>query len=241
MKEGMNDFIAKPIDIRDLIAKLKKWIPEGKIVKGDIIQEIGESHEETIVRYEGLDCEKAIQGLGSPSLFDKIVKEYYRSGDDRYESIKSAYDTEDWDDYTIKVHALKSSSRQIGAMELGSMAEQMENAGKAGDLDTIHDQTDAMLKTYRDLLTILSGYFHEEETNSGDLPLITDEQLQEYLQELYDACDDLDSDMMEEVEEKMKQYSYPEEILESVWSLFRMIEDLDMDSCMELINELQIL
>ncbi|MDE6579945.1 MAG: response regulator, partial [Ruminiclostridium sp.] len=30
--EGMNDFVAKPIDIKDINAKLKKWLPQEKII-----------------------------------------------------------------------------------------------------------------------------------------------------------------------------------------------------------------
>ena len=239
MKEGMNDFIAKPIDIRDLIAKLKKWIPEGKIIKGDIIQEIGESHEETIVRYEGLDCEKAIQGLGSPSLFDKIVKEYYRSGRDRYEKIREAYTIEDWSDYTIKVHALKSNSRQIGADKLGEMAEQLEFAGKALDIDTIHSKHDAALKEFDALLDRLAPYFPEEEEADIDRPAIGKEAFEEYLQRLTDACDDLDNDEMEAIEEELKAYSYPEQMQSTMQELYLAIEDIDIDNCLLLIETLK--
>ena len=31
---GMNDFVAKPIDIKELVSKIKKWLPEEKIIDG---------------------------------------------------------------------------------------------------------------------------------------------------------------------------------------------------------------
>ncbi|MBR5338000.1 MAG: response regulator [Lachnospiraceae bacterium] len=34
LESGMNDFVAKPIDIKVLVSKIKKWLPEEKIVKG---------------------------------------------------------------------------------------------------------------------------------------------------------------------------------------------------------------
>ena len=82
--------------------------------------------------YAGLDSVSAINSLGSADLYEKIVGEYYRGGREKYELIQKAFSNEDWEDYTIRVHALKSSSRQIGAMELGELAQEMEFAGKSG-------------------------------------------------------------------------------------------------------------
>lgn len=241
LKEGMNDFIAKPIDIRDLITKLKVWLPKDKMIHGGSVkEEKGMSQEETI-EYEGLDCEKAIQALGSSALFQKIVKEYYRSGNDRYQTIQSAYDQEDWADYTIKVHALKSSSRQIGAFDLGAMAEELENAGKANDLDTIHAKTEETLRVFRDLIDRLSGYFPEDTSKEDELPAVPEEVLHDILKRLYEACDNLDSDEMETAEEELKQYSYPADLRDTMHAIWQSIEDLDMDTCMELIEGMQIL
>ena len=84
--------------------------------------------------------------LCQSSIHKKIVEEYYRSGKTKYDGIRTAYDTEDWADYTIRVHALKSSSRQIGALGLGDMAEELEKAGKASDIDTIRKKTKMILR-----------------------------------------------------------------------------------------------
>lgn len=32
IKEGMNDFVAKPIETKKIVAKLKQWLPVEKIV-----------------------------------------------------------------------------------------------------------------------------------------------------------------------------------------------------------------
>ena len=194
-----------------------------------------EQEEELDVRFNGLDCEKAIKSLGSPALFQKIVKEYYRSGKDKYDSIVAAYESEDWPDYSIKVHALKSSSRQIGADALGSLAEEMENAGKALDVDTIHSKNDGMLATYEELLQKLSPYFPEEETANQDLPEIPAEELERILGELESACDDLDMDTMEEKKEELMKYSFPDSITDSMKELYQAIDDIDIDTCMEII------
>ncbi|MBP3195789.1 MAG: Hpt domain-containing protein, partial [Butyrivibrio sp.] len=48
-----------------------------------------------------------------------------------------------------KVHALKTTSRMIGAKELSSLAESLEMAGKEGNQSYIDENTSKLLKLYR--------------------------------------------------------------------------------------------
>ena len=240
IKEGMNDFIAKPIDIQILAMKMKQWLPEDKILAGEGVElSETETSAEEAVEYEGLDSAGAIRALGSAALYQKVVEEYFRTGRTKYENIMEAYEQEEWEDYTIKVHALKSSSRQIGAMELGDRAEELEKAGKAMDLDTIHEKNADTMQAYADLLESLSGYFGEEETEEKELPLIEPEKLEEILEWLTDACDNLDMDEMEAVKEQLKQYAYEGELKEAMSALYQAIDAIDIDVCMEIIEQLK--
>ena len=137
------------------------------------------------------------------------------------------------------MHALKSSSRQIGAPELGDMAADLEKAGKEKDLDTIFQNTGKLLRTYEALLETLSQYFHEEEVDESSLPAITGEALSAMLDRLVACCDDLDMDGMEAVKDEMKKYSYSEEANEAVHKLYDAIDNMDIDGCMELIDQLR--
>ena len=69
------------------------------------------------------------------------------------------YSKDDLENYTIKVHALKSSSRQIGAMELGDKAEALEKAGHNEDWDFIRSNTSDTLALYKELLNELKKTF----------------------------------------------------------------------------------
>ena len=67
------------------------------------------------------------------------------------QAIQEAYDAKDWDGYTVKVHALKSTSRTIGAATLSELAEKLEKAGKAKDLPYITEMHDNLQRQYRDI------------------------------------------------------------------------------------------
>ena len=51
--------------------------------------------------------------------------------------IERARAARDLADYAIRVHALKSMARSIGAEELSGLAARLEAAGDAGDADTV--------------------------------------------------------------------------------------------------------
>ena len=71
------------------------------------------------------------------------------------DEIEKLYYDENIEDYTTKVHALKSAARMVGLTELSNMAKRLEEAGKKEDIDYIRDNTwDTLSKyrTYKDIL-----------------------------------------------------------------------------------------
>ena len=74
LNEGMNDFVAKPIEMSRILAKLQKWLPQEKIykVRNKMAQE-----ETTKMKIEGLNTGRALQFLGSEKLYWSVLKDYY--------------------------------------------------------------------------------------------------------------------------------------------------------------------
>ncbi len=65
--------------------------------------------------------------------------------------------------YTIKVHALKSSARLIGAVDLGEDAQSLEDAGKMGETEYIKAHHSMFMDKVSSIADSLSGIFVEEE------------------------------------------------------------------------------
>lgn len=235
ISEGMNDLVTKPIEMRTLVTKLKKWLPPEKILKQSGVRKNGERHEAS-VSIEGLDVQAAMQLVGNESLFWAVLKEYYRVIDRKYALIREYEQTERWKEYTIEVHALKSSSRQIGAMELAAAAEQMEAAGNARDGLLIHQTTPKMLEQYIRYKEILAPYFPEQEKEQtvGEAGR---EQIEDFFVQLGEAMDALDMDAMEEVILKMGKYSYAGEQKECFDRLRNAVADIDTEKCEEIMTD----
>ena len=237
-ESGMNDFVAKPIDVKILMSKLKEWLPADKIIEKNDEEAEEKEEEKTDIEIDELDTEAAIRGFGSVKLFEKIAKEYYLSGEDKHKDILESFTNEDWEGYTIKVHALKSSSRQIGALDLGDKAEALEKAGKALDIDTIKADTDDLLSAFRDLLGKMKPYFEEKEDDT-DKPPIEKDALISLLDDLDKACDDLDMDRMESIRDELLAHSYDERVGGFIKSLGRAVSDMETDLCTELTGNIR--
>lgn len=77
---------------------------------------------------------------------EKFLQEMYAMYADTncLDKIRQAYAKEDWENYRILVHSLKSTSRTIGANEMAEAATRLEAAVKAGDIGqakALHDDT----------------------------------------------------------------------------------------------------
>ena len=240
LSEGMNDFIAKPIEVRVLINKVHQWLPEEKIQKiSDKVEEENSVEEirEIPKTIGDLDVKYAMELLRSEKLFWKVFYDYYRVISTKAETIEHYYEIKDWAAYTVEVHALKSASRQIGAIRLSEMAAELEKAGNVRDIDMIMKHTGEMLMKYRAYQAVFAPFFPETEENESSKKEITVEILEECFKRLREAMEELDLDGMESVEEDMSAYRYPDKWKEPFAKLKAAIANIDVDTCEEILNE----
>ena len=235
-KEGMNDFVAKPVNFRDLAKQVLKWIPTHYILEEESSDENEETSSE-MIQIEGINVAAALELMGTEELFFSILKEYYRTIRKKSNAIEEHFEKEDWKNYTIEVHALKSSSRQVGALELGDFAASLEQAGKDGDIGTIKAHTKELLEKYRSYEAILAPLFPEEEEDDRDKELISLEEKLRLLQEMLIACDELDMDGMESVTEQMSNYRFEGAEKERFEQLKEAVDALDSELIEKIVNE----
>lgn len=95
---------------------------------------------------EGIDGELAIKNSGSEEAFATVLKLFYEAIDEKINELNGFYDSEDWSNYTIKIHALKSSAKLVGAMSLSEEALLLEMAGKENNVAFIKGSHKAFLE-----------------------------------------------------------------------------------------------
>ena len=168
---GFRGYLSKPIDSFAMEATLMKHL-------GDkIIQKPAEEIEKNepkdlpddmlwIRDVDGIDVDEGIKNSGGVSVYMISIKDYFGTIDFNADAIEEAYNAGDIKLYTVKVHALKTSARIVGAMELSALAEALEDAGKKNDLDFINENTGKLLSDYRNYKTLLSRLEVTDESQS---------------------------------------------------------------------------
>lgn len=165
-----------------------------------------------------------------------ILADYYHAIPKKLKLIQTYKDNEEWHNYTVEVHALKSASRQIGADELSDRAAALEAAGNAGDIDIILQNTDDALSMYAHYHEILSPFFPEKQDKEGKPP-ITADILTDVFAEMKQAIDDLDMDKMDDAIHTLDGYSFDDENRALYVRLGEAVADMDPDACEEVIAD----
>ena len=88
---------------------------------------------------------------GEDGFYMEMLDMFYTQAEKKKSEIVALYDAADWDEYTVKVHALKSTSMTIGAEDLAERARLLEQAGKTKDIDYIRHNHDALLRLYDEI------------------------------------------------------------------------------------------
>ena len=238
LNEVLNDCVGKPFELRILISKLKRWLPKEKIQKINEEQKPQQTEPENVsISIEGLDTQAALKLLGSEKLLWVVLKDYYKVIRCKAEKIHALEQQEDWKNYTIEVHALKSASRQIGATELASLAADMEKAGNDKNAALIHQHTAYLLEQYLHFDHILAPYFMEQNGSTENQEPIPPETLRQAFENLRSAMEELNMDGMDSVIQDLAPYYYENEQLELYKKLKNAVEELDVDSCASILSE----
>ena len=238
LNEGMNDFVAKPIEVKDIISKLRKWLPQEKIMPADK-KPSGKTAEKTNKRsldIEGLDTKSALTLIGNEELFFTILKEYYTSIDKKANTIIEHQKAERWRDYTIEVHSLKSTSKQIGANKVSALAAELERAGNEGNYSFINEKTGEMLLEFQQYKEILAPVFPDVQI-SAEVKTANNVEIKSLLDEMKEALDNFDTLQIDDVIEKMSGYNYPETQTEYFENLKQSAEISDLDECLKIVDE----
>jgi len=135
--EGFTDYLPKPVSGETLERMLLKYLPEDKVTlmnpeDRQTPRDVSADQEKYLpLREAGVNPGTGLEYCQQDHvLYDSLLEEYARSAEKKQQSMQAYYDAKDWKQYGILVHALKSTSRMIGAEPLARSAEALEKAAK---------------------------------------------------------------------------------------------------------------
>ena len=231
IEAGMNDFVAKPIDIKDICAKIKSYLPEGMIKKQVMtVEHQDKLTEEELPQIEGLNVREGIKNCGSLELFLSLLGDFYKVIDMKSEKLEKCLADDMIRDYTIEVHALKNTARMIGAMVLSEFFYKMEQCGNAGDVKTIREQTPELLTLYRSYQPILAPFGQANEEQKQE---VSTETIKGALDWLKEAVDSFDLDGADAALSELEAYKLPEPLMPYMERLRAYVADVMMEEIMQ--------
>lgn len=199
LREGMSDFIAKPISLRTIANKIRRWLPSEKIIPVSKSENKAQS-QHILPDIPELDLKSAKELIGSEKLLLNVIEQYYRSVDKNIVKINASYENGNTELLTIEFHSLKSTSKQIGANKLSQMAKDLEMAGKNNNNTYIRNNIEKFLDEYKTMKNVLSAYFGNKDNENTE-----NQDIKPLLDELSDALSDMDALQIDDVLEKISQ------------------------------------
>lgn len=243
IEAGFNDYLTKPIDTDKLEEMLLTYLPQEKMQEAgeEVMVQENEEIPESLAPLQGaewLDMRIGIKNSGSVEAYLPLLKIFYESIDETEQAIEGFYAERNIKDYTIKVHALKSSARIIGAQEFGEEAQLLENAGKAENREYIRAHHEGFIETYRGFKAQLAAVFANEQTAAEDEKPEADAVLMESVyEEMREAAEEMDCDRLEEIFTEMEDYRIPDGEVELYKKLKQAVDHFDYEGILTLLDK----
>lgn len=201
LEEGLQDFIGKPVEGKELERVLHKWLPKEKIVTMGQ-EEAKDIKEEWDISVPGLDVAAAKAYAPEREMYVNMLRSYLAAIPGTKAKIEQFVWEEDAENYTITVHGLKSASKLIGAMEISETARELEEMANAGNCEEAWEKTPHLLELYKDCEKALREYFSGEEQEAA--VVLPEQEMRVLLAGLKEAAEEFDMEAFLEWEKRME-------------------------------------
>lgn len=169
---GFTDYISKPIEGSKLERILIQYLPSEIVHKTSELEiKNNECDDKTILNRQLGDYINVKKGMSysgdDVENYQVLLEIYMNIGQESMDKIQAAYNTQNWELYTILVHALKSTSLGIGAEVLSEKAKLLESAGQSMDKAYILHNHEQMLYLYNKVISDIAKYLDKVDKNQN--------------------------------------------------------------------------
>ncbi len=249
LAQGFDDYLTKPIDAEMLEEMMIKYLPPEKIKPAGEggaanANNASDSKEGSaalpawLFDIEEIDAEKGLSHCGAEDAYLDTLKIYGSNATASANEIDSLWASGDLANTTVKVHAVKSLSRAIGAEGIGSLAEKLELAGKAGNAETVGAEVGTLTDRIRALCEKLAPLCADDKQTSGaeDLPPVAPEELADAYEALGAAIENMSAKDAKYILDFLAGYSLPEEDSKRISEIRKNIDSFEWDEAGKLLK-----
>lgn len=184
-QEGFDDYLSKPVSPRQLEDTIRRYLRKEFIQENEASAYTEESEENEISQNQEkssflhkisfLDTSVGMSYFcGNEDFYREMIQCYLDNNS--YDDIQKSFENKDWENYRILVHALKSTSLSIGAVDLSNQAKELEFASKEGRIKDICRWHDAMMKLYHHLLEQIGQVLEEKQEEKEEVSSVQEDK-----------------------------------------------------------------
>ena len=238
---GFNGYLSKPIDSRKLEKTIMRHLPQEIMMQPDtseVVEEVREMPENMkwIYDVDSLSVEDGIKNSGGISSYIYSLQLFLETIEGNTKVIRGAFEQGDLMLYTVKVHALKTSFRIIGDLNMSKLCEQLEDAGHKENVAFIQAHTEEMLDKYGAYLDVLAPLNDLNKVDDSEKEPIAEEELKEAYDALKEVVPMMDYDSVETILEQVNAYRLPEEDKKRMDELSRLLKQFEWENMEELLK-----
>lgn len=246
--EGFDEYLGKPMNYKQLERLFVRFLPKEAIHfeegKEEGRKALQVEDEDILYIKEALSDVNLERGLnncgGSLDDYLEVLKITWRYGSMQLQELEQFLSDKDYENYTIKIHSMKSTTKNLGAIQLSDMARNQEEAGCNDDFAYIDSHAEEFQEEYQKLLTriqdVLRHYnmleeenMQQEELNVADIVPI--------LQNIRVCVKEFAFTKVFDILEEIKRYSIPEPYGEVFAVIDRKMENLEVDDVLKAIAD----
>ena len=242
IEAGFNDYLTKPIDSARLEEMLKEYLPGEKVFEAPedtAVSESGDVIPDFVYDLKELDVKSAVEKCGSQAMYMDILSAFAEMMADCVADAKSFLARGEIRDAGIKIHAVKSELRTIGAYELGNLAQSLETAAEKGDVKYLDEKKDELFERSLALADKFAVLKKNDFFDDDSLPLMPEDELIKLLKGIGERAEDFDDSGVDELMEQLKGHSFPKAYKDKVRSLYHLVDNMDYDQIPELLDMLK--
>lgn len=214
-QEGFSDFLAKPINVKELHNILLQYLQEKAVLKTKQPKSTAYVPEDLKACFSPLkhfDVDASLDYFDhSADFYMEMLKTFRQGLSERRQELDKICEDRDIHLFTIHVHAIKSAAKSVGAFEFSDFAKKMEDSGHqndwkfiAGHYKEFRDYTDLILKELNQCIENLPSSEEQKESLSC--------YPEKLVKNLCIAVNEMDYQNVSEMIKELDRYTYPPEL-----------------------------
>jgi len=158
---GMDDYLSKPFNFKQLTGILQKWLPEIELESSEVEEQTIEIVTETSAEVNSVIDVEILATLKNSvgEIFNEIIPAYIEQSDQMLNDIENLLSRGDHKTVERYAHSIKSSSYNVGAINLSNIARILEEKTRGGtDTALLTTHISSLKQEYVLVKTALNNY-----------------------------------------------------------------------------------